>query len=99
MSKSTIYKYQVGMASAGDNVAEVAVPKGAKYLSCKVQDGVICVWYQVNPEEKELIKHTWLQLGTGHPLPFKVGDKNFKFVDTLVVDEYGLVWHMFVREF
>lgn len=95
----TIYKYVLGNRNWGDTIKSIDVPIGSKFLSAKAQGEDICLWYAVNSEEKEMRSDRWYQIGTGHhynPIVFDINKATF--VDTIVNDDMGLVWHIFVKE-
>lgn len=88
----TIFKYPICSANFGDSINKIEVPKSSKYLSIGIQDSQICAWYEVDTDETETRQDTWYQLGTGHPFEPEMLD----FKATLINNQCGLVWHMFL---
>jgi hypothetical protein len=83
----TIYKYQ--FSESPGHTERIEMPKLAKILTVQEQNGFICIWAIVNPEdERELRK--FIALGTGWNFPTL---ENFIYIST--VQESGLVWHVF----
>lgn len=65
----------------------VTVPSRAALLTAAMQGDQICVWFQVEPESPP-ITHTWLVVGTGHPIVDEA-----RHVGT--VFDGAFVWHIF----
>lgn len=68
----------------------VSLPAGAKVLSARWWKDSFCLWAMVDPKapmEKRRIRIA----GTGHEL----GDvTNLRFVDTILLEDKGLVFHV-----
>ncbi len=68
----------------------ISVPTGTKMLCVAVQNGVVCLWGQVDPEakgEKRLVR----VFGTGHPMPDDPGE----YVGTFLLSAGALVFHVY----
>lgn len=87
----TIYKYIICNAAFGASVNEIEVPKYSTLLKIGRQGNDICAWYEVRNDEpdKQLIR--WYQIGTGHQIPYH----NLIYKDSVICNDYGLVWHMY----
>ena len=79
-----VWKYDV------DSDAVLSVPKGAEILCAKVQNGKICVWFEVDPDEKVMEDRVIVTFGTGWNIP-KV-DKTY--IDTVMIND-ALVFHVY----
>lgn len=87
----TIYKYEICYAAYGDSINEIDVPVGAAFLKLARQRDKICAWFVVDSEQEQTEKITWYQIGTGH----EIYPGANHYVDSVVCDDYGLVWHIF----
>lgn len=81
----TVWKIRLYMAP-GRTV--VVVPKGFVPLHADTQNGDICVWGLVDPDERE-VEGSFDTFGTGHMIPSPTGN----YVGTVMDGEY--VWHVF----
>lgn len=79
----TVWKFQLRWT---DQIS-VQMPESAKILSAQIQNGEICLWALVFPENTTESRRFRIS-GTGHPITEKV-----EFIDTVQVD--GLVFHVF----
>lgn len=57
----TIWKYALVVSAE----QHLDIPKGAKLLTVDAQDGVPCLWAQVDPEAEKVVVRL-LTVGTGH---------------------------------
>lgn len=62
-------------------------------LCIQVQHGIPCMWAYVEPNE-EAISHILRTVGTGHEIPFEVGDS--EYLGTYQLHEGAFVGHVFV---
>ena len=89
----TIYKYGIntGMTS-------ITLPKRSKIFSANYDpNGVLCVWVAVDTTEEEIEERFVYLTGTGWPLE-DLKDWNYRFIDTVIDENNGLVWHVFELE-
>jgi hypothetical protein len=80
-----IYKYPLDIT----DVQYLEMPTGAKLLSAGYQGATLCLWAHVNPDAKAVLREVHI-CGTGHAC--HSGSMNH--IDT-VIDDVGLVWHVF----
>lgn len=83
---NTIWKYSVVTAKTRQCFE---MPVGAKVLHVAEQNGLICLWAQVDPYETNLDSRYFHVVGTGNKIPDKAGE----FVGTALVGEF--VFHLF----
>jgi len=84
----TVYKYPLEI----DDVQFISMPKGAKPLCVKVQNGNPCLWALVNPYEEEesvMIRCA----GTGHEIN---EEGELVYIDSLLMYGGDLVFHFFM---
>jgi hypothetical protein len=86
----TVFKYVLPM-HLSNNIA-IKMPPGAKVLTCREQDGNICLWVQVDPMLLASEDRIFSYFGTGHPMP---ENANLKYVGTAMLSGGGLVIHVF----
>lgn len=72
---------------------EVGMPGGSKILSVRIQRGEVCLWALVDSEASHAEVRRFHIVGTGHPIRQDL-DK-LQFIDTVLMDEGTLVWHVF----
>jgi hypothetical protein len=89
VSMRTIYKYQLKLQD--DQVIEI--PEGAEIISAREQRGEICIWAIVPVPTEVQMKITVHIRGTGHTMP--EGTANTMFIDTVMLPEVNLVFHLF----
>lgn len=80
----TIYKYPLVIT----DVQVVAMPSGAKVLSAMVQNGVLCLWAEIETESIEVAREV-LIVGTGHPIRF-----DWPYVGSVIMSPF--VWHVYL---
>jgi hypothetical protein len=71
----------------------VEMPSHARVLSAKEQDGEICVWALVNPNDYKT-QRMFRVVGTGHTSERL---DLWQFVDTVMLAGGALVFHVFTR--
>ena len=81
----TIWKYELGILDE----QSINMPCPAKLLKVGEQNGVLCVWMEVDPSNKQETQKFYIR-GTGHEL---TGQES-RFCGTVVMS-YGLVWHVY----
>jgi hypothetical protein len=79
-----IWKFPLGNGMAQD----IAMPMHAEILTVQVQDGHVCLWAKVNPENVLRPKRIHV-VGTGNPMP----DGALCYLGT--VQQNIFVWHIF----
>lgn len=79
----TIWKYTL---EHGHNT--FLLPKGAKILHVGQQNGTVCLWARVDPEQEQE-KRVFRFVGTGHPL----NCTDITYLGTAHDDPF--VWHVF----
>lgn len=84
--KKTVYKYPLQVA----DIQEVSLPAGSQILCIKMQDGDVCMWALVNPEETSTETVKIRCAGTGHPIT-----ENVEYIDTIMLLDGKLVFHFF----
>ena len=82
-----IYKYQLDITDE----QRVMMPLGACVLSVQEQQGRLCMWVMVNPEQP-LVESIIEIYGTGHDVN---NDGSMMYHATVVMGD--LVWHVFER--
>lgn len=73
-----IWKYRVGTQQ---------VPTGSTPLTAQYQDGVLCVWVEVDPANA-FEEVSYLVAGTGQAIP-----REWQYIGT--VQQGELVWHVY----
>lgn len=81
----TIYKYPVEI----DKQIIIMMPWGAKFLCIQVQNGVPCIWVQVDTDEA-LVERKFFWYGTGNP-----SDMTKNYLGTIQLHNGNLVFHLF----
>lgn len=83
----TVWKYLFEIATE----VTIPMPKGARVIDVRIQNGKPCMWAIVNTEAR--IKPITFEIrGTGHDLD---GVDEYDRVGTIHDTEKGLVWHVF----
>jgi len=86
----TIWKYQLKV----EDTQWLEVPRDAKYLSVDVQNGVPCLWVQVDTDAAKdsvlIVTH-----GTGHPMK----KNNMRFLGSYQLQDGSFVGHVFLACF
>jgi hypothetical protein len=83
----TIWKFTLAVT----DVQVIPMPRAAKLLTVQEQQGELCLWAEVNADDKKVERVIFIY-GTGHPMPAHME------ADYLVtVQTYGgrLVWHVY----
>lgn len=81
-----IFKYPIDIADE----QFLELPQDARILSVQVQDGIICIWAMVRPDNPT-IRRRILVVGTGNPLPDEIWAAHY--LGTVQVGRG--VWHVF----
>lgn len=84
-----IFKYSL----VGENVQDLALPRGARIIAAQTQYGGVCLWAIVEPDAPTEYRRV-VVIQTGHPLPDNIAD--FTHVGTVQVGTGPLVVHVFV---
>ena len=89
----TIYKYSINTG-----LTPITLPKRSQIFSANYDpSGVLCVWAAVDTREEEMEKRVIYLTGTGWPLE-DLKDWNYRFIDTVIDENNGLIWHVFELE-
>jgi len=83
----TVYKYKLCI----DDLQSVNLPKDAKPLCAKIQNGDPCLWALVDPDETEIETIHIRIAGTGHPIQEDVKD----YLGSELMYGGSLVFHFF----
>jgi hypothetical protein len=67
---------------------EILTGKTFKPLTMQVQNGLLCVWAEVETSEEQNVKHQLVVVGTGHFVP-----PCFEWVATC--QDGSRVWHLY----
>jgi hypothetical protein len=86
----TIWKYPLPVR---EDVYNLQMPKGAKILSCGVQNGRCHLWVLVDPEAPK-VNRVIHRYGTGWD---QVPEDGTNFIGTCITEIGMFVWHFFDR--
>lgn len=86
---NAIWKYEIPLVGR----PVVQMPKGARPLAVREQQGALCVWMAVDPQA-DMVPHPFRVVGTGHPVGMPLASLHVFHVDTVLMSD-GLVWHVF----
>ena len=84
--RDTIHKFP--LANPG-GVSAVWMPDNANIIKAADQEGVLCLWAEVDSSDAALGVRLFHVVGTGQRLP----NGNIQYIDTVVVPPY--VWHIY----
>lgn len=84
---TTIWKFPLEIT----DTQQINVPVGTTFISSQFQNGVLCLWGIVNPDNI-LVQRTIDIIGTGNPFRHPYTSK---FIAT--VQQGPLVWHIFEK--
>jgi hypothetical protein len=85
----TVYKYPIFMT----DLFYLMMPKDAKILTVQDQNGVPCIWAEVDTSNPEVSREFRL-VGTGHPIQPTVG-KRLLYIGTFQQFNGTLVFHLY----
>lgn len=85
----TIWKYSLNPADYTD----ITMPLGARVLTAQVQDGVICIWAEVDPNASPETTHRFTLCATGQQIATYPGD----YVGTVQLSGGRFVFHVYDR--
>jgi len=82
-----IYKYDLVLTSQ----QSVYLPLHTKILCAKEQYNSIVIYAEIDTDvmDEEFVE--FIIVGTGHPVP----DLNMEYIDTVLLDDGRLVWHVY----
>jgi hypothetical protein len=83
----TVHKYALTAS-----VVELHMPRGARLLAVATQNGVPCLWAEVDPRQEDEVR-TFVGHGTGHWVP----DGETYIGTAHDVEGLGLVFHVYER--
>ncbi len=81
----TIFKYQLSTVDRQD----VRMPMGARILTALVQNGVVCVWAEVDGVTEGMEPRTIWIVGTGNPMPGVA----LSYINSVMQGPF--VWHVY----
>lgn len=84
-----IFKYKLETR----DTQEIEMPIDSQILCVQTQDGVLCLWALVDPDNEKQ-KRRIIIIGTGHPIP----TLNLKYIGTAQQLNGFLMWHVFEEE-
>lgn len=88
-----IYKYEVHYVSE----TKITLPENAKILSCKAQGNIINIWALVDTYPSGYEDVYFKIVGTGEKVKPNILDE-YEFLDTVLVHNDSLVFHIFKRK-
>lgn len=89
----TIYKYNIN-----SGITSIELPKRSQIFSANYDaNGVLSVWAAVDTKEEEMEERFIYLTGTGWSLE-DLKDWNYRFINTVIDENNGLVWHIFELE-
>ena len=89
----TIYKYSINTG-----ITPITLPKRSQIFSANYDaNDVLSAWAAVHTKEEEVEKRVIYLTGTGWPLE-DLKDWNYRFINTVIDKNNGLVWHVFELE-
>ncbi len=68
----------------------ILMPQYARVLSVQMQFDIPCLWALID-DNSPLKERRFRLFGTGHPVPYSVGE----FIGTFQMNGGELVWHLF----
>ncbi len=83
-----IYKYKLKVQGFKQ---VIELPMGSKILTAQCQDGIICLWVEVDPDRK-LVKREFFVRGTGDAIADGIAN-SLRYINTVQV--YPFVWHVY----
>lgn len=89
----TIYKFPISVGITPINLTDGSQVFAAK----KDAGGTPCIWATIDTEKPQTKVRKIYMTGTGWDLEganLEDGE-HLRFIDTIVMEEYGLVWHVF----
>lgn len=85
----TVFKYPI-VEPPG---SAIPMPAGARILTAQIQHGVLCLWAEVDTNEKRVEGRNIEIFGTGHEMP--AGNRTY--IGTVQMMEGTLIWHIYER--
>ncbi len=82
----TIWKYPLDIQNEAN---ELEVPLGGRALFVAVQEGVLCVWFEVDPEMPPETRELGV-IGTGHVFS---ADRAPTYIGSVLMPPF--VWHVY----
>lgn len=105
----TIYKYTINLMENRSAIQFVSMPKNANVISVGHQNGMICLWAEVEVENvaaspvteqedsvvlgSQMSEREFRIVGTGHEIPFDIVSSDY--IGTVQVGP--LVWHIYEK--
>lgn len=73
----------------------IEMPKDAEILTVQPQNGQICIWALVTPDNVKESRYFEVY-ATGHTIRYDMGVER-KYIGTIQIDGGSWVWHLFER--
>jgi hypothetical protein len=83
----TIWKFTIQLVDK----QVISVPKGTVIRHVAEQNGLVCLWGEVDPDTKVYDDRTVCIYGTGHPLPDNPGE----YIGSVMIRNGTLVFHIY----
>jgi hypothetical protein len=91
----TVYKYQLFTNDGIMDEIVIQIPEDFIIRHLNVQNGVACIWAEVDTETKMIEKH-FLVFGTGHDLGTdKFGADKLNYIGSVMMGSF--VWHIYEK--
>lgn len=88
----TIYKYEL----TAHQKQSVALPKDAVILHVDNQREMICIWCELDPEDKDLRARMFEVFGTGHEIHEDMGIERI-YIGTVKLQGGDYIFHVYER--
>lgn len=86
---TVVFKYAFKITK----VQTLKLPVGYKILKIGYQNGQPMLWAEVHPDPIGMTELRLLVVGTGSEIP--MGGEYREYIDTLIDDVHGFVWHVY----
>jgi hypothetical protein len=83
---SVIWKYEIPLT----DVIKISMPEGAKILHFGFQSEQVCIWVEVEPDNKKE-ERTFTTIGTGR----NFDSSNLSYIGTYLTCADRYVWHVY----
>lgn len=85
---TAIWKFKLELSSE----QTIKVPCGARPLCAQPQAGSICIWMQLEANDKPLTERSVRIVGTGHPFEAQ----GLQYIGSVQIQSF--VWHIYIEE-
>ena len=83
----TVYKFAIDPY----NETTIMLPPSAVVIAAKEQFGQLYIWVLLDTQEFIRLPRKLFVIGTGQPINYQL----FTYIDTVMMNGGGLVWHVF----